>query len=113
MHKNHQTFQKALESYSWLFRQGRASGIGFVLTGHDEIIGLDCDNCIEGYEEGKPLFNQGGKVFIEFWKERGAYLEISPSGFGLRGFVVGVLPTEMKRKTKHLECTFEIYDSTF
>ena len=93
-----------------------AAGVGFVLSDADNIIGLDCDNCInEIDEEGAVDMTISGEAFYEFWEVRGAYIEISPSGKGLRAFVRGKLPENMKLKTgvtvEENTCTWEVYDS--
>ena len=106
-HSNHRSFEVAFGRY----QDKNLSGIGFVLDESDNILGLDCDKCIEEIDdEGNVILNESGKQFAEFWLQRGAYLEVSPSGNGLRGFVRGSLPDNMKRKSNVKGSTWEIYD---
>ena len=106
-HSNHRSFEIAFGRY----QDKNLSGIGFVLDESDNILGLDCDKCIEEIDdEGNVILNESGKQFAKFWLQRGAYLEVSPSGNGLRGFVRGSLPDNMKRKSNVKGSTWEIYD---
>lgn len=73
------------------FVEGRADGVGIVLDGSDDLIGVDLDDCVNG--AGVP----------ESWAQAIAdqldsYTEISPSGTGLRIFVRGSLPCDGRRK---------------
>lgn len=73
-------------------------GVGIVLPHGEGVVGLDIDKC----------FDEAGN--IERWahdaaRSLGSYFERSPSGKGLRGFVLG--------KKSHAECRrsrFECYD---
>ena len=106
-HSNHRSFEVAFDRY----QDKNLGGIGFVLDESDNILGLDCDKCIEEIDdEDNVILNESGKLFAEFWLQRGAYLEVSPSGSGLRGFVRGSLPDNMKRKSNVKGSTWEIYD---
>jgi len=106
-HSNHRSFEVAFDRY----QDKNLGGIGFVLDESDNILGLDCDKCIEEIDdEDNVILNESGKLFAEFWLQRGAYLEVSPSGSGLRGFVRGALPDNMKRKSNVKGSTWEIYD---
>lgn len=67
-------FETALVAY----QTGRFSGIGFVLNG-DGIVGLDLDNCISN---GGPTDSAIAILRIAGCQ----YVELSPSGTGLRGF---------------------------
>jgi len=83
---------------------GRFTGIGFVLTAEDGLVGVDIDKII----------NPSGKLSIEKLPENiknlivglDTYTEISPSGTGLRAFAFGKLP-KSGRKRGH----FEFYES--
>jgi len=104
---NHRSFGEV-----WL-RYGSSgfSGIGFVLSNEDDLFGLDCDKCVEIINKsGEVSLSPGGKAFVDFWLSRGAYLEISPSGKGLRGFLKGTLPEDSRRKTEVMGSSWEIYE---
>jgi hypothetical protein len=120
---NHKSFGNVLVEYQrardYTPTEGAdvwADGVGFVLSDADNIVGLDCDNCIKEIDEkGKPELDPSGRAFYEFWEARQAYIEISPSGKGLRAFVRGKLPENMKLKTgvtvEENTCTWEVYNT--
>ena len=103
---NHRSFEEV-----WLrYDSSDFSGIGFVLTNEDDLFGVDCDKCVESINKsGEVSLSPGGKAFVDFWLSRGAYLEISPSGKGLRGFLKGTLPEDSRRKTEVMGSSWEIY----
>ena len=73
------------------------SGIGFVLTKESGLIGIDIDHILPGPtaaipQEVDPVY----RGFVERLLALGTYLEISPSGTGLRAFLVGELPRSCK-----------------
>lgn len=75
-------------------------GVGFVLTKSDPFCGIDLDHCRDA-ESGE----------IEPWAlaivaEMQSYTEVSPSGTGLRIFVMGALPPQHRR-----DGAIEMYDS--
>ena len=86
-------------------------GIGFVLIEDDDLIGLDCDNCVESNPNEELKLNSSGQKFFDFWNSQGACLELSPSGKGLRGFIRGQLPDGIKLKNNVEGCTWEIYET--
>ncbi len=104
-------FQEVASEYWRYIEQGRVSGIGFILSDKDNFIGLDCDKCVLSYENKKPVLNDSGKQFFKFWQEHGAYIELSPSGKGLRGFIRGRLPSRMKRRAEVNGSVWEIYEN--
>lgn len=61
----------------------RAHGIGFVFSGADSFIGVDFDHCLTD------------SMSLELWafdwvvRLRPCYVEVSPSGWGLKAFVSG------------------------
>ena len=62
-HSNHRDFEVAFRHY----QDKNLSGIGFVLDESDNILGLDCDKCIEEIDdEGNVILNESGKQFAEF-----------------------------------------------
>jgi putative DNA primase/helicase len=76
----------------------KVSGIGFVLGEDDGIVGVDVDGCLA------PGADPG--IVIDTVEALDTYAEISPSGTGLRFFVLGELPANAKNKTS----PYEIYD---
>lgn len=63
------------------YEEGGYSGVGFVLNG-DGIVGVDLDSCVMG---GRPA-----PAALEVLEELGCgYVEVSPSGSGLRAFGYG------------------------
>ena len=104
---NHRSFEEVWLRYS----SSDFSGIGFVLTNEDDLLGVDCDKCIEGVNDSDEIIlSSSGQKFAEFWSNLGAYLEISPSGKGLRGFLRGRLPDDTRKKTDVEGSSWEIYE---
>lgn len=71
------TFDQAQAAYE----EGGYLGVGFVLTG-DGIVGIDLDKCVESGEPKAAALGLLDRVGCQ-------YIEISPSGTGLRGFGYG------------------------
>lgn len=69
------------------------SGIGFVFTKDDGIIGVDIDHCIE---DGK--LNDVAKGIVTKFP---SYTEISPSGMGLHIFFLGEMPGRGNKNSTH------------
>jgi primase-polymerase (primpol)-like protein len=89
------TFQEAKTAYA----SGKYTGIGVLLTGNG-IIGVDIDDAKETFAD-KPEI----KEWVATAANAGAHSEKSPSGKGIRLFMLGKLPAK-GRKVGHLE----IYD---
>jgi len=68
------------------------SGVGFVLTANDPIIGVDLDKCLN------PETGELDPLAAEIVKQLPTYCEVSPSGQGLRLFALGSLPPGGRRK---------------
>lgn len=81
-------------------------GVGFVVTAHDDIVGIDLDDCVSG--EGGP--NAGASKIIE---NLNSYTEITPSGRGFRVYIRGTKPSGAKcRVAKRNGCrNIEIYEN--
>lgn len=84
--RNHATFEEARsalqehpEQFSWA---------AIALTDRDQIVALDIDNCFDEKGYRKPCF----QTLYEDLCACGGYLELSPSGKGLRAFFYGKLP---------------------
>lgn len=73
--------------------KSKFAGIGYVLSPHDGLVGIDIDHCRGTKSEGEAL-----KI--------DTYAEYSPSGTGLRLFGFGTLPNNRGRKNGD----FEIYN---
>ena len=77
----------------------RFAGIGFVLGPDRSVVGLDLDHCRDEAGEIAPW----ALAIVERCR---SYTEITPSGCGLRIFLLGQLPPGQRRRG-HVEC----YDS--
>ena len=91
-------FEKALE-----IARKKGIGIGFVVTGNDNFVGLDLDHVIK---DGK----------VEAWAQEiidllDSYTEISPSGEGIRIFVIGKIPKDFSHSNKLGNSKFEFWES--
>ena len=63
------------------YEEGGYLGVGFVLNG-DGIVGVDLDKCVNSGEPQAPALDLLKQIGCE-------YIELSPSGTGLRGFGYG------------------------
>ena len=79
----------SFESVRHTFAEGGFSGIGFVLSEQDGLAGIDLDKC---YDPVTKTFTQPeAEEIVRRALELGTYVEISPSGSGIRIFVAGSL----------------------
>lgn len=69
-----------------LYLLGGFSGIGYLPMPEDGTVGLDVDEVIGS--DGEVV--ESGRGIVAALMEIGCYLELSPSGSGLRGFVRGI-----------------------
>jgi hypothetical protein len=90
------TFKVAVQS----MKAQNFDGVGFVVTKDDDFVGFDLDKCID------PETGVIEPWALEIVKILNSYTEKSPSGTGLRIFVLGSLPQGARRKGK-----FEVYNS--
>jgi putative DNA primase/helicase len=90
------TFDQAAEYY--LTHPSKVDGIGFVLTEDDPLVGVDVDHCVEN--------GQISQEAAEIISDLSTYTEISPSGTGIRLFLIGKLPAEGRKRGN-----FEAYES--
>lgn len=89
-------FNTAFQAYSRL----NCDGIGFVLSKSDQFVGIDLDHCRDASTgEIEPW----AKAIIE---NMATYAEASPSGTGIRMFVVAKLPPNGRKKGP-----IEVYES--
>lgn len=87
--KNWMDFEAAREL---AHRGGDGCGIAPDPEGHDQLVPLDFDDCLD--DAGRII-----KPDVERWvKALNSYTEISPSGRGLRTWVRGVVPGKRRRK---------------
>ncbi len=93
-------FDDACSTYA---NSGGFDGIGVRMGSLDCVVGLDLDGCLGA--DGNPTESQS-QVVADFLAI-GGYIEVSPSGTGLRQFVRGSRLKEYREKTGPLE----IYDS--
>jgi predicted P-loop ATPase len=97
-------FEHAL--YTMTDTNFQVDGAGIVLVEGGGLVGLDIDDC---FVDGEPI-NQETKALIEELGRDGWYLEISPSGNGLRGFMPGVINGDRRKSSKAGWRSFEMYD---
>jgi primase-polymerase (primpol)-like protein len=88
---------------AWRRNPSRYAGIGFVFVQGDGISGIDLDDCLTGQREVKP-WAQG---IIERFAD--TYMEISPSGTGVKIWARGSLPANLPG-VKVGDGQIEIYD---
>ncbi len=79
------------------------SGIGFVLTNDDPIVGLDFDHCrCAAFDSLDPEIAGGFNMVLpqvaDHVRRLDSYTELSPSGRGLHVFLKGRLPVDGKRR---------------
>lgn len=82
-------------------------GIGFLLSDHDSFAGIDIDDCVtHGAIDPEAL---------EILRQIDSYAEISPSGRGIKIFLYGDLPANVRHKLNGLgdngQMSIEVYDS--
>ena len=85
------------------YRDQKRSGVGFVFTPDDSLVGVDLDNCRDP-ETGE----------IKEWAQQkitqvGSYTEVSPSGTGVKIFLEGK-KTFTRSRVKIEDGQIEIYD---
>lgn len=88
-------FWKALAATARL-KERKIQGIGIVLDGSDNLIGVDLDNCRD------PLTGTIEQQALEIIHLINSYTEVSPSGKGIRIMVRGKLPVG-RRKNGNFE----------
>ena len=75
------THDQALTSY--IKAKGMLSGVCFLMTGIEGVVGIDMDNCLDANGTVAPWAQ-------EVIRTANSYTEISPSGRGLRIFALGI-----------------------
>lgn len=84
--RHYSDFESILAAY----KKGGFDGIGFILTKDDPFVAIDLDHCLNG-----PVLTDSAKEII---KTMDSYTEISPSGTGIRIFVKGAIPRNIKKE---------------
>jgi len=82
------TFERAVAA--WRAHPHLFAGVGYLMTGHHGVVGVDLDNCVEN-----------GIVApwaAEIVAKLDSYTEISPSGTGLHVFIAGDIDTDWSAK---------------
>lgn len=92
------TFQKALDN-----ARVKQIGIGFVVTKDDKISAIDIDHVIKDGEI-EPLVQE----LIDMVN---SYTEVSPSGEGIRIFVLGDIPSDLKKTNEFINGKLEFWDT--
>jgi primase-polymerase (primpol)-like protein len=80
-------FQRALDF--WHNRSQRYAGLGFVFSGDDPFVGIDLDDCLNVDGSLKPWAHGIVERFSD------TYMEVSPSGQGLKIWAKGKLPANV------------------
>jgi hypothetical protein len=95
------TFENARST--WLRNRQRYTGLGFVFAKEDELAGIDLDDCLDlqGYVKA------WARGIVERFSD--TYIEISPSGHGLKIWVRGSLPANLPG-VEVGDGTIELYD---
>lgn len=83
--QHYSAFNKVLAAY----QKGSFDGIGFVLTDNDPFVAIDIDHCLND-----TFLSDEARGII---KTMNSYTEISPSGTGIRIFVKGTIPRNIKK----------------
>ena len=94
-------FEKALAE--WQLHPDRYAGLGFVLCKEDPLVGIDLDDCLTTDGVLKPW----AMGIVERLSD--TYVEISPSGCGLKSWVKGHLPANVSG-VKIGDGQIEMYD---
>lgn len=83
-------------------------GVGYLPFSTDEIVGLDADGVLN--DDGTVA--ETGAEIVAAMEAIGCYLEVSPSGRGLRGLCPGVKDADWLRKVTISGHSVEMYDGT-
>lgn len=81
-----------------LYRGGDFEGVGILMASLPGIVGIDVDNCLED-----GVVKASSAEVVAAVEAMGSYVEVSPSGTGLRAFVFGALPAGCKEKIGDVE----------
>lgn len=87
----------------WRRWPGKYAGIGFVFVKGQHLVGIDLDNCLEASVAVKEWARGTVERFFD------TYMEISPSGRGLKIWARGELPANLPG-TRIADGAIEVYD---
>ena len=85
------------------FARGKYSGLAFAFFAEDGLAGIDLDDCLDDAGELKPW----AQIVVEHFFD--SYMEISPSGKGVKIWVRGSLPANVAQ-VKFGDGGIELYD---
>lgn len=92
-----------------LYEGGGFAGIGYLNQPSDGIVCLDADGVLD--REHMVVLDSGAEIVAQL-RALGCYLEKSPSGTGLRGFIRGHKSGEAKARTTIFGHSVEVYQPT-
>jgi primase-polymerase (primpol)-like protein len=92
-----------VESAIRAYTTGRYNGLSFAFFKEDGLVGVDLDDCLTSECEVKPWAQNAVERFCD------TYVEISPSGSGLKAWVRGSLPANLPG-VKVGDGAVELYD---
>lgn len=92
-----------------LFESGGFDGMALLVTG-SEITAVDLDHCLTAAGGLKPDTPEAVKAAVAVLQADGAYIEVSPSGTGLRALVRGARPPGFREKNAAIGA--ELYDGS-
>lgn len=81
-----------------LYRGGGYGGVGILMASLPGMVGIDIDHCLED-----GVVKTSAAEVVAAVEAIGSYIEVSPSGTGLRAFVLGTLPHGCKEKVGDIE----------
>lgn len=77
---------------------GRWFGLGVLMSSLSGVVGVDVDKCLDDGE-----VKASAAEVVDAIVAMGSYIEVSPSGTGLRAFVFGALPDGCREKIRDVE----------
>jgi predicted P-loop ATPase len=93
------SFDQARKAYE----RGGFDGVGVLINGNAPVVAIDIDGCLDEFGNVLPEFEAVVAALMALC----TYVEISPSGTGLRGFIHGITPEDVPEKVGGVE----IYDT--
>lgn len=89
-----------------LYERGSFDGVGVLMSGAYGIVGVDIDGCLDDSGAVVPEMAEVVEAVTQFY----SYVECSPSGNGLRGFVKGWKLEDAGQKVTFAGRSIEVYD---
>lgn len=120
-HDNSSQWVEYGEALKWFNASAdEASGLGLLVGSNSKadtslkfssgITALDIDNCLDDKRELSDAVRGDVRSVIKLLQSSGIYIEVSPSGRGLRGLWAGNKPPEVGERWKNFGITGELYD---